>query len=104
MIYVEDIKRIFSNTNRTHKYNHNTLNTSRSKRCKHNNGVADNNVGEFRNSDKIHRQNMANEEKIEISENVEMNWFLRLTIAVLSLIIIGFKLVWTYLTYRPKRR
>ena len=103
MIYVEDIKRIFSDTNRTHKSNHNTLDNPRYKSFKHNIGVADNSVSEFGNSDKIHGQNMANEEKIEISENVEMNWILRLTIAVLSLSLVGLKLVWTYLTYRPKR-
>mgnify|MGYP001188435507 FL=1 len=101
MIYVDDIKRIFSDANRTYEPDSDTVNTHRSKRYKHNNGVADDSHSEFRGSHKIYKQGMA---EIKVSKNVEVNWILRLTKGVVSLSIVGIKLVWTYLTYRSNRR
>ena len=99
MIYVDDIKRIFSDANRTYESSSDTVNTHRSKRYKHNNGVADDSHSEFRGSHSMDSQSMA---EIEVSKNVKIKWVLRLTKAVLSLIVISFKLLWTYLTYRGR--
>ena len=99
MIYVDDIKRIFSDANRTYESSSDTINTHRSKRYKHNNGVADDSHSEFGDSHSMDSQSMA---EIEVSKNVEVNWILRLTKGVVSLSIVGIKLVWTYLTYRSK--
>ena len=99
MIYVDDIKRIFSDANRTYEPDSDTVNTHRSKRYKYNNGVADDSHSFTRGSYKIYKQGMA---EIKVSKNVEVNWILRLTKAVLSLLVISFKLMWTYLTYRGR--
>ena len=99
MIYVDDIKRIFSDANRTYEPDSDTVNTHRSKRYKYNNGVADDSHSFTRGSYKIYKQGMA---EIKVSKNVEVNWILRLTKGVVSLSIVSIKLVWTYLTYRSK--
>ena len=99
MIYVDDIKRIFSDANRTYEPDSDTVNTHRSKRYTHNNGVADDSHTFTRGSYKIYKQGMA---EIKVSKNVEVNWILRLTKGVVSLSIVSIKLVWTYLTYRSK--